>query len=208
MRTANPDDVTCRDPQPRWSLSRRALDRLLERLGEDPEVAAREYEFLRRRLITFFSLRRADTPEVLADETIDRVARRLDEGEVVEHLRGYFHGVAHRVALEWQKREKRERVAMEAHHPFLTMSPPIEEMEMRDACLERCLRSLPANTRALVVRYYHAQGLSNRDNRRDLAEHLGISYSNLKVRVHRIRGSLEDCLRQCIQSRKAGHDVE
>ena len=193
------------EPEQHWSLTRRSLDRLLHRLSDEPEVAAREYEAIRRRLITFFSLRRIHLPEAMADETIDRVARRLDEGESVEHVRAYFHGVAQRVALESIKRQRREWSALERQPslpPLVVAEPPAEPTETQVSCLEHCLKCLPRESRALIVRYYQTSALSPREHRKRLAERLGISYTSLKVRAHRIRAQLEKCLQECLMAGK------
>ena len=189
----------------RWSLSQAALDRLLQRLGRDPEAAAREYEFLRRRLTTFFTLRGVDSPESLADETIDRVARRMEEGEGIEHVRAYVHGVAHRVALEGGRRQARERQAVATHLRKVSDSESMESpAESRASCLDRCLGKLPRESRLLLQRYYHPGELSSRDNRHRLAQELGISQGALKVRVHRLRVQLHACLVECLESEGPG----
>src|SRR5262249_8961815 len=95
----------------RWKLSAEALESLLARLGPDPESAGQEYEAVRGSLILFFDRRGMAHPDALADETLDRVARRLAEGEVVAHLHGYVFGVAQRVCSESQRSSGRERAA-------------------------------------------------------------------------------------------------
>jgi RNA polymerase sigma factor (sigma-70 family) len=189
----------------RWSLSQAALDRLLQRLGSDPEAAAREYEFLRRRLTTFFSLRQADSPESLADETIDRVARRIEEGEAIEHVRAYVHGVAHRVAMERGRQQAREREALETHAREFSATESMDAgAEARAACLDRCLSRLPREARLLLHGYYHPGQLSARESRQRLAQELGISLGALKVRAHRIRVQLHACLMECLESEEPG----
>src|SRR5262245_36371747 len=64
-----------------WSLTHEALGQLLERLGTDPATAGREYLALRDRLVDYFAWRGTHRPDVAADETLDRAARRLEEGE-------------------------------------------------------------------------------------------------------------------------------
>jgi DNA-directed RNA polymerase specialized sigma24 family protein len=191
-------------PGERWSLTHGALDRLLQRLDERPEAATREYEFLRRRLTTFFALRDLDSPERLADEAMDRVARRLEQGETIRHLRAYFHGVALRIASESTRRQARERAALDAHRPSLVTDEAAEEIEARARCLEHCLMCLPAESRALIQRYYQTSTSSSHESRTLLAQREGLSYSALKVRAYRIREQLEGCLRRCLDGRKDG----
>ncbi len=183
----------------RWNLTPKALDRLLDRLGTNREIAAREYEAIRRRLIDFFDRRGARSPEALADEALDRVARRLDEGQIVEHLRGYCYGVAKRVLLEWEKQRARERAALRDLQPAFASDEVSSNVEARVACLERCLRDLPDESRELIVGYYQGAGRSHLEGRKLLADRLGITYTTLKTRAHRIRARLEEALRGSLE---------
>ena len=56
-------------------LTSQAFIRLLERLGDDEEQAAKHYEDLRHTLIRSFEWRGAPFPEEHADETFNRLAR-------------------------------------------------------------------------------------------------------------------------------------
>lgn len=178
----------------RWRLTQEAFERLLGQLGSDAESAAREYETIRRRLIDLFDWRGVVAPEALADETLDRVARKLDEGERVEHLRAYCYGVARRVVLEWEKRRAREAVAL---RELSRRGPhePATDAEARVAALESCLRQMPAGDRELIVEYYRGEGKAHLPDRRALAARLGVTYVTLKTRAHRIRARLEAALR-------------
>jgi DNA-directed RNA polymerase specialized sigma24 family protein len=185
-------------PHRRWTLSREALERLLRRIGPDREAAAREYDALRMRLVDFFEARQAPSSEALADEAMDRVARKLEEGATIQNLRAYLYGVARLVWLEAEKHRAQERGALRELRA-LHDRQPTEVLEARVQCLERCLRALPEESRKLIVAYYEGAGSSHFDRRKLLAAQLGISYTTLKTRAHRIRARLEECLR-------AGHD--
>jgi RNA polymerase sigma-70 factor, ECF subfamily len=176
-----------------WTLTPKALDGFLRRLAGDPETAAQEYTRLRQKVDGFFQRRGIDEPETLTDETLDRVARRLDEGESVERLKAYVYGVARLVAMEWYRQRALRRTA-ETQPPGAPRSAPSKEFEeRRSACLERCLNALPPESRALIQRY-HACRL---EERRRLADVLGLSYTTLKTRAHRIRRELLSCLEAC-----------
>ena len=62
-----------------WSLSQEAFDALLDWLDSDREQAGIKYEQIRSRLIKIFTGRGCVDPEDLADETINRVTRKLKE---------------------------------------------------------------------------------------------------------------------------------
>ena len=59
------------------------FDELLEWLDPDREKAGRRYEAIRAGLIRMYVARGVSDAEYYADETIDRVARKIDCGEVV-----------------------------------------------------------------------------------------------------------------------------
>ena len=61
-------------------LKQEEFDRLLCWLDPDPERAGLTYEKIRWRLVAILASRGCTSPEELADETIDRVARRVVEG--------------------------------------------------------------------------------------------------------------------------------
>src|ERR1700741_3849122 len=83
-------------------LTQASFDHLLSCLGPDPESAAGEYVRLWDALFTYFAVRGAEAPDLLTDETFDRAARRLSEGQSIFTARpaNYFYGVARNVWLE------------------------------------------------------------------------------------------------------------
>ena len=177
----------------RWDLTPRAFHSLLDRLAADGRPAAAAYEELRHKLIEFFEGRRAPQPDAHADLALDRVARKLREGEPIDDVRRYSFGVARMLVLEAVRREgKKKEVLAELH----SRGRP-EELSGEDALkrLDKCLACLPLETQALIVDYYGAEGRAE-ESRAQLAERLGISYAALRVRAHRARAALEKCLRR------------
>src|SRR5207253_6496842 len=87
-------------------LRQEDFDRLLSWLDSDADLAGLIYEKIRRRLITILASRHCSIPEELADETIDRVARRV--ADIRETYVGekalYFLGVMNNVHHEYFKR--------------------------------------------------------------------------------------------------------
>src|SRR5688572_31873943 len=55
------------------------------------------------------------------------------------------------------------------------------------SCLERCLDQLPPNDRAIIRTYYTGDTTIKIENRRQLAESLGIPINALRIRALRIR---------------------
>jgi DNA-directed RNA polymerase specialized sigma24 family protein len=181
-------------------LTAQTLKALLERLGPERDSAALEYEAIRGKLVDLFDRRGASAAaDVLADETLDRVARRVHEGEVIQHLRSYCYGVGKHVFLEWQKTRVRE-LGLAPRDPVREPGDEsTQAAEARITGLERCLQRLPPDSRDLILAYYVGSGRTYLHERRLLAERRGISYVALKTRAHRIRIQLEDCLRRSLQ---------
>lgn len=169
----------------RWRLDREAFDRLLATFDADRASASDRYEALRRRLIDVFAWEGGETPEDLADETLDRLARRLSEGVSVEgpQVERYAFGIARLLLLESARaRRTRESAARE----LVAREPPDDSPDMLDV-LGKCLEALPEVSRGLIQRYYAGE-------REALARSLGISMNALRNRALRIRQQLHDCV--------------
>src|SRR5690348_13383082 len=93
----------------KWALTQDAFDKLLITLGPDRESAGEKYLEVRSNLIRFFEWRGCSFPEDHADETINRVAKRVSEGEVIQNPAGYFMGAARLLLLEIHKERAKER---------------------------------------------------------------------------------------------------
>jgi len=179
-----------------WILTGDAFERLLSALAPEREAEAIAYEQLRQRTIGLLSWWGASKPEELADETFDRVARKLSEGAPIapESLGAFVRGVARLVFYEAGRERFSPLTGREE-------TPPVEsgDVEAASDCLESCLGSLAASDRALLMRYYGAGPAA--DLRRRMADELQISMTALRIRTHRLRASLERCLTACL-SRK------
>lgn len=175
-----------------WSLSQEAFDALLDWLDSDREQAGIKYEQIRSRLIKIFTGRGCVDPEELADETINRVTRKLNEiqNEFTGDRAHYFFGVANKIYLEHLRRK-----------PPQSPPPPSDSAraELEYRCLERCVERLSEEDRALLLKEYGAKGRTQAERRKVLADELGISLNALRIRVYRIRVALKECIEKCIQ---------
>ena len=183
-------------------LTREGFDALLAQLDPDRERAGEIYENTRRKLVRLFEWRGCDGPEDLADETINRVARRMAEGIELKSADsyGYFCGVAHLVFKETLRRTSREFRALESGEWPPPIYVPYDEEEPTDRrleCLRHCLGTMTQDKRDLLLRYH--QGENNIRNRKTLARDLGIPLNALRIRVHRERRKLEDCVHSCLK---------
>lgn len=183
-----------------WKLSDSAFTAFLVCLDADPTRAGEQYETIRLALIKFFDWRRAHFPEELADETLNRVMRKIAEGETLREIPTYCLGVARFVWRESLRSPDQHRVEIEdlTNHPapaqtFLT------EPDEQQSCFEHCLAELPLESRQLILRYYQDERRQKINQRLALAERLGIPLNALRSRAQRIRDRLEKCLADCLK---------
>jgi len=193
-----------------WELTQGAFDRLLAQLDPDAQKAGEKYKTAHRSLSKFFECRGCASSDELADETLNRVARRLEDGETIYagEFAAYAYGVARNVLREHARGPAPRTHALDAlpppAHPRLS---PLEEeeealaresSERRLECLERCAETLPAEARELILSYYDGGSGERIARRKQLAERLGIPLSTLRIRAHRIRERLERCVAACL----------
>lgn len=181
-------------------LTREGLDGLLALLDADRERAGEQYEALRSKLARLFEWRGSAEPEEHADETLNRVARKVEEGEDVRDVHAFAGGVARLVWLEAVKRGRREREALELMPPRAEFDG---ESEARTECFVSCLGELPDDARALVVEYYREERGAKIEARKKLAASLGLQHGALRLRVHRLRAQLEKCVGHCLKKSAA-----
>jgi DNA-directed RNA polymerase specialized sigma24 family protein len=180
-------------------LSAIGLARLLARLDPDAQRAAAEYVRLRRTLVRFFDLRGAWPPEECADDSLDRLARRLEpeqDAEPVADVWRYAHGIARLVLLERLRKPSPASIDDQDLTNLVAPTPNVDGDPLQD-CFDCCLAAQPAEHRALALQYYVAEGQAKIDNRRGLARTLGITENALRRRVQRIREQLERCTQGC-----------
>ena len=179
-------------------LTEPAWNALLTRLGPDADSAGAEYEVLRRRLIKYFEWRGCSDGEGHADMVLTRLARKLDEGEIVLNIRSYALGVARFVLREHFAMPTAAPLDVAALATISDAHSGCEAPDDRHQCLERCLAELSAQSRALVLRYYEGDGGSKITIRHAMAREMEITERALRLRVFRARETLEECMHRCL----------
>lgn len=163
----------------------------MEWLDSDRDRAAEKYEMIRQSLIQIFIWKTCSDAESLADETLERVMLRVPE--LRETYKGnpsaYIHAVAKKLLAEHMKFEN------SVHENPGTTDIETEKMS---GCLERCLSNLSPYSRDLILDYYSEEHPKNVSHRKYLAENLGTSVNQLRVRMYRIRKTLETCIQACM----------
>jgi DNA-directed RNA polymerase specialized sigma24 family protein len=195
-----PEDLTPRRVS--WHFSQRAFERFLQALDADRNVAAERYEQIRAKLLRFFEWRGCSFPDELADETITRVIRKIDEGDSIQDPGSYCYGVARLVLLEALKRREKERDALSRFRPS-PAEPEDDETEQRLECLRSCISAIPRDQQAMIGEYYREDSAKRIDVRKKLAKQLGIGVNALRIRAHRVSDRLEHCVVECMRRRSA-----
>jgi DNA-directed RNA polymerase specialized sigma24 family protein len=186
---------TVRQSHREWVLTEEAFAKFLTSLDSDPARAGEKYEELREALVKFLAWRGAHFPEELVDETFNRVARKLEEGEVIRDLSAYCHGAARGVFLQSLEHPSNNRVELGELNAIMFQEPDVTDS--RQECFNQCLRQLTAANREMIIEYYQDDGRKKIDHRALMAKRLGIPLNALRSRARRIRGKLERCIRRC-----------
>jgi DNA-directed RNA polymerase specialized sigma24 family protein len=181
------------------TLNLELLQALLAHLDASPDRAGALYNRHRQRLVQYFAWERARDPEALADDVLDRVARRLYEGEVIPHVGAYSLGVARLVMLE--ERRRAEQVGATLREYSRQTQPPraadAGDTQRALGCLDRCLADLSHDRRALILEYYGGDPPTRIATRQRLGERLGLQPNALRNRALRLRENLERCVARC-----------
>ena len=73
-----------------------------------------------------------------------------------------------------------------------------QNYDKQSDCLEKCLQELSPQERQLIEGYYQGERSQKVEKRKQLAARMGIGIGELRVRVHRLRRKLNECIRSCI----------
>jgi len=189
-------DKHVRGARRKWTLTQEAFDTLLTSLAEDRESAGERYLEIRNNLIKFFEWRGGPYPEDHADETINRIAKRVYEKEDVRNPASYYLGVARMILFEINRERVRQEQTLR-ELPGAAITAMADESESRIDCLRHSLKQLSADNRDLILRYYDGEKREKIDSRKSLAEQLGIPVKTLRMRALRIREHLQNAVQHC-----------
>ena len=175
------------------TITQENFESLLNWLNSDRELAGKSYETIRSSLVKTFVLNGFNDAEDLADETINRVMRRLPDIRIgyTSEPAYYFHGVARNIV-----RERRRRKEIAAERIEISVDPRVEPNE-EQVCLGHCLHRLSAGKRNLILDYYLYEGHSKVEHHKHMAGELKITPGAIRNRAHKIRSNLADCMREC-----------
>ena len=172
--------------------TREEFEKLLAWFDSDREKAAVNFQSINARLIRVFASRGCVDADCLADEVMNRVAVRIDTVIVkypdpVRCCLAFIDNVYH----EWYRAECAKTNAKPPPSPR-----PADELEKEDECLKQCLKTVPKPDRDVFERYF--QSVKRIERRKTLAVELNVTANALRIRAHRIRGKLRQCLVECL----------
>jgi len=185
-------------PRQKWTLTPESFDKLLIAFGGDRERGGEKYLEIRNNLTRFFEWRGCSFPEDHADETINRIAKKIDEGEEILNPSGYAMGVARLLLLEIIKSRQREQSALTEMGTATEAYEPADDGESRLECLQKCLQTLSTDNRELILQYYQGEKSEKIQNRKKLLDRLGIPVNTLRMRALRLRERLQSCVEECM----------
>jgi DNA-directed RNA polymerase specialized sigma24 family protein len=198
-RLDSSDQPQRRTTQAQWTLTQEALENLLACLSPDRDEAAKQYVTLEMKIVRYFEKEKIAAAETRADDVLNRVARKVAEGKQIENVTAYAYRVAYLVFLEAGKEPDHVEIDPE-QGPHTTAEPVFEDSEpdRRQNCFDSCLEKLTVDNRELILGYYQEDGREKIEFRKWLAARLKISLDALRIRAHRIRKNLEECIAECL----------
>jgi DNA-directed RNA polymerase specialized sigma24 family protein len=188
-----------------WTETENSFKSLLAWLDDGKDTDGRSYLEIRRRLVAYFDRKGCSGPDQLADETLSRVTRRLEEEGWIagEAPARYCYITARFVFLEHIRNDRLHSSIEDAPAPnryTMDSSSAVDEAELREKminCLDTCAAKLDPPTRELIYTYYVGKAREKIENRRSIAERIGISMNALAIKACRIRAKLEACVSKC-----------
>jgi len=169
--------------------------------------AGRDYVTEHGRLAKMFSVRGCVDEWELADEVFNRIAVRIDklketyQGDPIKCLIGFKDNVYKEYLRDpkWDRPTDPDRLARLPAPP--NPEPVSEATEWRIECLQECLAELGAADCNLFCRYF-GEGKPRKLARRTLAEELKLTANALRIRAHRLRGRMQECMELCLAKKQ------
>jgi DNA-directed RNA polymerase specialized sigma24 family protein len=148
--------------------------------------------------VRLFTLNRVVDPQALADEAMDRLARRVAEAPgIIESPSAFVLGIARHLLQEDERRRIREREAANEWASQITaQSGATEELEELMEIVEECLSGMKLEQQELLRGYYGEIGRGKIEHHRQLAAQQGLTLNALRNRLMRARRELDECVRR------------
>lgn len=183
------------------NLTQEEFDDLLLWFSSDRDEAGKAYLRVREGLIKYFRIKGCHDSQVLADETINRLARKLKTMDMSRGLKHstYFYGFAKNIFLEYLAEMRKTPMQLEPQHIAIEdLAADGEGNEARLECLDKCMAELKPEDSKMMIGYFAKDKSEKIEARRLLAGQLNISMGNLHIKVYRLKNALRECLETCL----------
>ncbi|HEU4712098.1 MAG TPA: hypothetical protein VFS76_11065 [Pyrinomonadaceae bacterium] len=171
------------------SLEQNSFDELFSLLEPQGLSTESRFTLCRRKLVKFFVWRHCTDPDSLADETIVRLLKNVDQGTKIsgDNPYSYVYAIAIHVFQEHTRlKSKTTSLTDVAELPQVSISAAV------DGCGALCLKELAPEKRELLARYY-----LDSDDRNDTADEQFATINALRLRIYRIKQELKRCRQKC-----------
>jgi DNA-directed RNA polymerase specialized sigma24 family protein len=185
-------------------VAKENFDKLLDWLSHDRDEAGARFEQIRDGLIRYFRLKGCHEPESLADESMNRVIKRIDELDLMTGVSPatLFYGFANKVFLEYYRSDKKRTVQLSEAFEHVSIGAAHVTADFAVDCLRECLNDLNMLDGKLIVDYYSKEKQAKFEIRRKMALQNDIAMGALHTRIHRIKGVLRPCVENCMNKKR------
>ena len=184
------------------TVTEEGLERFLNWLDADRELAALKYEKLRRSLVAYFAKRQCAAAEDLADLALDAAMDHLlkQNSLLLTKSLPYIFGIARNLYRQYLNKQVLSNGEANWNQlPAQDLTDENSEKERRSGCLRKCLRELKGEDRRLFQRYYLQKNGAMDQYRLELAEEFGLTINALRLKMMRLREQLRLCIKSCLQ---------
>jgi len=151
------------------------------------------YHRLRKFILA--SVRDESVADDLTQETFIRIQENLDNVRDPEKISSWIFRIAHRLCQDHFRTRKKSSTHEEIHDGLVNLEEtPIQkklEQEEMSRCVQDQLNLLPESMRSILI-FADVMDFSHQE----IAEILGLTVENVKVRVHRARKKLKAILEE------------
>lgn len=168
----------------------RPNEAFLRLLDPDPQCAALKFRRLFAHLSRWLEWKGCGDPEAAAAEAVLRAVRQLDRfsGKSEGDLRALLFGIAANVALEFGRRRGREQQLAPTDWATRSAGVSEENRVIARLTIEKIRECIGDNDWQVIHAY------ATEDDRAQLRQQLGVTPEALRIKIHRIRRKIRECL--------------
>lgn len=150
--------------------------------------------------IAYKILNNREDAEEISQDTFLKAYQSLKTFERKSKFSTWIYRIAYNAAISKTRKKKPEMVGMEDHiiNNYSTdeISSNVHQLDENEQIrlVAKAMKKLPEDDNVLITLFYHAE-----NSIEDISTITGLSVSNVKVRLHRIRKKLYDEIQQLMQ---------